>query len=221
MHLTHPHSPHFNQHYWSLLASGPAEKAHTYLHGNHLPARFSTQPFTVAELGFGTGLTFLLTWALACHTGTPLTFISYELHPLSLTELEPIHAAFPPELQPLATQLRTAYTSTHGWNLITLEGVTLHLYIGDATQGILTHPHPAHAWFLDGFSADVNPALWSESLFHHIYAHTTSGGTATTYSVARAVRNALGSAGFHTQKVKGHYPKFHMLAAHKPARTPD
>lgn len=207
-----PVSPVYQEAYW---AGGAAEKSFVFLRGNGLPQRMAGQPFTVAELGFGTGLTFLLTAQLAAQTATPLTFISYELHPLAPAELAVIHQALPASLSALSAAFLAHYRPAPGWNTLQVATSTLHLYVGDAATGMRTHPQPAEAWFLDGFSPVTNPAMWTPELLTQVYAHTVPGGTATTYSAARAVKDALTQAGFTWRREKGFPPKWHMLKATK------
>ncbi|TKW62049.1 MAG: hypothetical protein DI628_05370 [Blastochloris viridis] len=203
-----PVSPRFNEPYW---IGGAAEKTHVFIKGNDLPQRMGKSPFTVAELGFGTGLNCLLAAHLAEQTTTPLTFISYELHPLPYAELGTIHHQFPSELQALSRQLLAQYQPQPGWNILTFATTTLHLFIGDAATGIRTHPQPADAWFLDGFSPATNPDMWTPDLIAQVHVHTQPGGTASTYSVARAAKDALTAAGFTFKRGKGFPPKWHML----------
>ncbi len=207
-----PTSPFFNQPYW---IGGAAEKTYVFLQANNLPQRMGGTAFTVAELGFGTGLSCLLTAHLAAQTATPLTFISYELHPVHPTELATLHASFPPDLHPLSQTLLTQYKPHPGWNTLHFATTTLHLFIGDAAEGILTHPQLADCWFLDGFSPATNPDMWSAELLAHVFAHTHPGGTASTYSAAGVVKQHLRAAGFQVRRHKGFPPKYHMLTGLK------
>ena len=78
-----------------------AETSHVFLDGNDLYSRFLDQSdFTVAELGFGTGLNFCATaklWKQFSSGGT-LTFISCENAPLPEEEIAR-HLAGIPEIQ--------------------------------------------------------------------------------------------------------------------------
>ena len=212
---SHPFSQRFDEHYWS---GGAAEKSHVFLGCNNLPTRFAAaQVFTVAELGFGTALNFLLTASLWQTTTAPqarLTYISYELDPLPLAQLTSIHTHFPESLQSLSHRFLALYQPEFGWNTLHLTPtITLHLYVGNATTGLATHPQPADAWFFDGFSPNKNPELWTPELFTTIARHTNSGGTASTYTVAHRVQRALTAAGFEIALVRGHPPKYQNLAA--------
>ena len=79
-------------------ANGMQESDHVYLKTNSLAMKFKKSDiFTIAELGFGTGLNFLLTWQLWLKTRKPnssLTYISFENAPLSKTELIRVHKLF-------------------------------------------------------------------------------------------------------------------------------
>jgi tRNA U34 5-methylaminomethyl-2-thiouridine-forming methyltransferase MnmC len=207
-----PFSAHFQEHYWSS-AGGAAEKTHVFLHGNNLPQRFAaSQTFTIAELGFGTGLTFLLTahlWQRTAPAKAHLTYIAYEKFPPP--NLLAIHATFPLHLQPFSTHVLAGWPPRPGWNTLALGPITLHLFAGEAEEGISTHPSPANAWFLDGFSPARNPEMWSLPLLFAVAKNTAPQGTFATYTVARAVRQTLTSAGFKVEKKAGLPPKRHML----------
>lgn len=109
-----PVSQKFDDVYFSNQ-DGLAESRHVFLHGNGLPARFTSHPrpvFRVAETGFGTGLNFLALWhAFDTHcrqqpaTGARrLHFISVEKLPLGKEDLRSALARWQ-ALAPLAGEL--------------------------------------------------------------------------------------------------------------------
>ena len=71
----------------------------------------------------------------------------------------------------------------------------------------------ADAWFLDGFAPAKNPELWQADLLAEVAAHTSSGGTAATYSAAGFVRRGLRAAGFVVERLPGYARKRHMTRA--------
>lgn len=210
---TRPYSAQFEEHYWSS-AGGVAEKTYVYLQGNHLKERFfRAADFTVAELGFGTGLNFLLTWKLWEETAPPaakLSYVAYEKYPPE--NLAQMHQPFPAELQPYSRKLLEKWPTEKGWNVLKFGRLSLSLYLGDAQEGLATQNQKADAWFLDGFSPARNPQMWSPQLLAAVAEKTNPQGTFATYTVAKAVREALQSSGFSTQKKAGLPPKRHMLA---------
>lgn len=203
-----PYSQTYGQHYWS---GGAAEKTHVFLQGNQLAERFAAaggKDFTVAELGFGTALNFLLTAQLwqTRGAGGQLAYIGYEQSPLPSQKIRTLHHG-----HPLCDDFLACYKARPGWNVMRMKNVELHLYVGEALQGIAHQPRRANAWFLDGFSPEVNPEMWSPQLLGQVAGQSGAGATFATYSVARQVRQALEGAGFGWKKTVGFPPKRHML----------
>ena len=184
-----PVSDVFGDVYYSL-ADGLAESRYVFLQQNHLPERFAAlfeqylesldtdsntkattdststskvlNGFTIAELGFGTGLNILATWQLWQQTkqtlysqhpqqdasksqlgyqAPRLHLISTEKHPLTLEDLTRSLQSWQesdPTLTPLITRLLALYpTLVSGCHRLHLEqDVTLDLWLGDATESL-------------------------------------------------------------------------------------
>jgi len=224
-----PRAEGFDDTYFSR-AGGLAETRHVFLRGNRLPRRFEDrEQFTIAELGFGTGLNFLTTLAaMAEGKAAPrLTFVSFELFPMTRDQLARALAAFA-DLAPLAEALLAAWDPQPGWNSLTVAGADLLLGVGDARQTIgdlaLKEKAPApgsiviepvDAWFLDGFSPAKNPELWDAGLLRAAAELTAPDGTLATYTAAGWVRRNLQAAGFKVEKTKGFAGKREMVVGRK------
>lgn len=208
-----PVSTRFDDPYFSL-ENGLAETAHVFLAGNDLPARFAPG-FHVAELGFGTGLNLLATWAAWEASGQegPLRFTSFEAYPMSGGEMRRALAAFP-ELADHAARLVAAWEEDS--SLATLDGIEARVVIGDARRRLAETDFVADAWFLDGFSPAKNPELWGAELMKQVAAHTRPGGTLATYTAAGFVRRNLAEAGFEVTRVPGFGRKRHMTTGRRP-----
>jgi len=204
-----PVSTQFDDPYFSL-ENGMAETAHVFLAGNDLPARFA-DGFHVAELGFGTGLNFLVALQAFrdCGCGGRLHFTSFEAFPLDMNDLRTALSAF----EGLPADLARAQDYPER-----LEGpdFTLRVIVGDARATLPEWDGRADAWFLDGFSPAKNPELWSPELMAQVGAHTTQGGTAATYTAAGFVRRGLAEAGFEVSRVQGYGRKRHMTRGFMP-----
>ena len=88
----HPYSVDFDDIYFST--SDPiGESTHVFIEGNKLRQRFKSfeeKVFTVGEIGFGSGLNFLLTWKVwleLSRQGSRLHYLAFENHPLSRKQL--------------------------------------------------------------------------------------------------------------------------------------
>ncbi|MEM7241119.1 MAG: tRNA (5-methylaminomethyl-2-thiouridine)(34)-methyltransferase MnmD [Pseudomonadota bacterium] len=205
-----PISDQFDDPYFSF-SDGLAETRHVFLGGCDLPARFS-EGFTVAELGFGTGLNLLATWAAweAAGFKTALNFVSFEAFPMDLGDMETALRHWP-ELDRYAKKLLKQLKVTP--DSAKFETLSLKLIIGDARKTLPSSNEMAHAWFLDGFSPAKNPELWEEKLLAEVAAHTCPNGIAATYSAAGHVRQKLSNAGFEVSRIPGFGRKRHMTRA--------
>lgn len=238
-----PVSGEFGDVYFSH-ADGLAESRHVFLAHNQLPERLANladkQCFTVAELGFGTGLNFLATWQLWRQlraqqphlTSVRLHFITTEKYPIPFNDLMQILSLWAqraPELAEIVEQLLASYppliAGCHRLNFID-DNVTLDIWLGDAahslaslgaldtldTEAAIKHPY-IDAWFLDGFAPSCNETLWADTIFTQMQRLSRVGTTAATYSSAGIVKRGLQTHGFEINKVKGFGRKREMLTA--------
>lgn len=214
----------------TAVQNSPLEESrHVFLAGNHLETRWQTltrTSFIIAELGFGSGLNFLLSWKLfnKCthkHTSEPqrLHYIGIEKYPLRVSDLQRLHQQWP-ELNTFSDELLHQYCPhTIGQHRLYFDdgSVILDLCIGDAEEVLSQrdeHTNPAiDAWFMDGFSPSRNPEMWSHKLIQEVARNSRPGTTLSSYSVAAAVRTPLKSAGFVIEKAPGYGRKRHMLKA--------
>ncbi|WP_417684843.1 tRNA (5-methylaminomethyl-2-thiouridine)(34)-methyltransferase MnmD [Roseibium sp.] len=217
-----PRAPAFGDTYFSR-AGGLAETRHVFLAGNGLPERWQAgDDFIIAELGFGTGLNFLTTLHAMQQMPQPpkLTFLSFELFPMTAEQLSRALGAFP-ELETQAEALLRAWSPEPGWNRWCVQDVDLVIGVGDARTLLadagrqLPAGKGVDAWFLDGFSPSKNPELWGEELLVEVYRSTANGGTLATYTAAGWVRRNLSGAGFNIEKRKGFAGKREMVVGWK------
>jgi tRNA U34 5-methylaminomethyl-2-thiouridine-forming methyltransferase MnmC len=201
-----PVSLQFDDPYFSL-EGGVAETQHVFLGGNDLPARFRCG-FHVAELGFGTGLNFLVAlqaWRDAGIAGK-LRFTSFEAFPMAQADLARALAHYPD----LPTHILLNAPVSAG---ASGEDFDLVIVAGDARDTLPAWQGRADAWFLDGFSPAKNPELWGADLMVQVGAHTAGGGTAATYTAAGFVRRGLQDAGFAVVRRAVFGRKRHMTVA--------
>ncbi|WP_010201381.1 tRNA (5-methylaminomethyl-2-thiouridine)(34)-methyltransferase MnmD [Psychrobacter sp. PAMC 21119] len=233
-----PVSGEFGDVYFSN-ADGLAESRHVFLAHNQLPERLANlvekQCFTIAELGFGTGLNLLATWQLWRQlrdmypqlATARLHFITTEKYPIPLADLTQILALWgqrAPELAEFIEPLLTAYppliAGCHRLNFFE-DNLTVDIWLGDAADSLTklaldTSIKPApyvNAWFLDGFAPSCNSTLWTDSIFAQMQRLSRPTTTAATYSCAGIVKRGLQNCGFQIKKVKGFGRKNEMLTA--------
>lgn len=198
---------------------GLAESRAVFLAGCGLPEAWrGRRHFTVAELGFGTGLNILALldlWTRNRPPGGHLNIWSVEAHPLWVDALEASHAAWP-ELAELSQALRARWPRlVPGFHRVDLPEyhATLDLAFGEATEMLSAWAGQADAWFLDGFAPATNPAMWSDEVLGLVAARSTPGARAATFTVAGQVRRGLAAGGFTVEKKPGHGRKRERLEA--------
>ncbi len=207
--------------YYSI-EDGLAESRAVFLKGCGLPDAWKdTSSFTIAELGFGTGLNFLATWQMwREHRASDgwLNFVSFEGFPLDKEDVA--RALMPwPELAELAEKLCDRWpVRAKGVQQIVWpeERLTLTLHTGLLEATLPQSQLMADAWYLDGFSPAKNEAMWATSIWPALAVRTKLGARVATFTVAGAVRRGLIDAGFEVEKKPGHGRKRERLEARAP-----
>ena len=187
---------------------GIKETQHNFIKANNLASRFkNSDKFIISELGFGTGLSFLMTLKLWKETKKPnakLIYISFESAPLTKIELNNVYkkvSGVKILFNQLIKKLPILYQSTHRI-FFDSENVELIL-IYDDFNSLKNFKFKADAWFLDGFAPKKNKSAWNSKLFEQIYLSTKFQGTFSTFTSAGHVRRGLSNSGFSVSKVAG------------------
>ena len=213
----------YQQHYHSTHGAWQ-ESMHVFIRaGLQNPAlaffKQREMPLQVLEMGFGTGLNALLTFAEEQWQGHPLLYTALEKHPLNAAEWQALH--YPaiekePIKQALWQQIQQA-----PWNKSAPVEARRHLL---KLHTDLLNWEPAqnryHLIFYDAFAPDAQPELWTEEVFGKLYEATAPGGLLVTYCVKGSVRRALQAAGYAVEKIPGPPGKREMTRACKPQDDP-
>jgi len=227
------YSTDFDDFYFSM-SSAIEERDYVFIEQNNLISRWqaltSGDTFSIAELGFGAGVNFLLCcqrWLATAPDHCILQYYAAESHPLSEKDLSDIIELYP-ALKSLSDELITKYPPViEGFHKISLfdDRVHLCLMFGDAEEMFsalaesgnsdyaLHNKKPIQSWFLDGFSPAKNPSIWRQSLIHTVATLSSEDTTLSTYSAARCVADGLKAAGFSVEYRKGYGKKRQMIFA--------
>lgn len=219
-----PRSRLFDDVYFSA-SDGLAESRAVFLSGCGLPEAWRGRSrFTVAELGFGSGLNILALldlWRRAREPGARLHIFSVEAHPMPAPDAARVLGAWP-ELADLAAPLIARWPGrARGFHRVAFprSDAILDLAVMDAGEALDAWDGAADAWFLDGFSPSANPGMWSEALMAAVARHCAPGARAATFTVAGGVRRALAAAGFTVEKRPGFGRKRERLEAVWPGQA--
>lgn len=220
-----PRSGRFGDVYFSR-EDGLAETRAVFLDGCGLPDAWAgRRAFTVAELGFGTGLNIaalLALWRRRADPDARLHVFSVEGFPLSREEAARALSAWPELAEPVQALLDVWPPATPGFHRLDPPGfnAVIDLAVGDVEWALDQWRGRADAWFLDGFAPSTNPAMWSEAVMRRIAARSAPGARLATFTVAGAVRRGLADQGFAVEKRPGHGRKRERLEARFKGETP-
>jgi tRNA 5-methylaminomethyl-2-thiouridine biosynthesis bifunctional protein len=213
-----PRSGRFGDVYFSA-EDGLAETRAVFLHGCGLPEAWNSRHhFTVAELGFGTGLNIaalLDLWRRERPAGARLQVFTVEAFPLDVDEAARALSRWP-ELDPVTELMLARWPErTPGFHRIDLPELhaTVDLAVTDVVEALSAWSGLADAWFLDGFAPSTNPAMWSDAVLGLVAARSAPGARLATFTVAGAVRRGLSGLGFAVDKRPGFGRKRERLEA--------
>lgn len=221
-------SLHFDDIYHSK--DGALKEANAvFINGNNLIQRWENLSgnFCVAELGFGFGVSFIACakeWAKIDRKHY-LNFVSIEGYPLSKQEISDYYSHKNPSFNTNndTTYLVNALIKQYPFQLksysrihFPIYKICLTLIFNEVSAALSKLDFIADAWFLDGFSPAKNSEMWSEDTIKNVYKNTKAGGSFSTYSVSRLVKDNTQSAGFKIQVIDGFKSKKQMLTGFKP-----
>ncbi len=215
------HSARYGQTYGSTGGAW-TESRHVFLDGTGVCEQLAAgKPSRVLEVGWGTGLNWWTTAQHAHANGATLDFVSLEADPVPADVLRSLDLSTRVGLTMPTDAFFAAYEeaiaspnnpSTHRIPLTPDIALTLHL--GDALSADL--PGECDAVYLDAFSPDANPELWTVAFLNRLRAALSPGGVLATYSAKRSVRDALAEAGFEVERRPGPPGKRHVVRARNP-----
>ncbi len=198
----------YSEHYDPL---GIDEVHRVFLQPAQLEKRADQDTITIAELGFGTGLNFLVTadWVQQL-TSARLNFISFEAHPLATVDWTRCAQLRGGVLNHARDLSQAAPPLLSGWHhrVFANGRIRLSVFHGRAEAGLALLAQSLDptesaidAWYLDGFAPDRNPEMWTEPVMQQIGQLTRTGGHITTFTAAGQVRRAMMAAGFVVTKI--------------------
>lgn len=206
-----PFAPRYDDIYYSHDASDEVRRV--FIEPSCIDARINNAhiaqapALTIGELGFGTGLNFLVAaQQVLAHSSPRLHFITCEAHPLRADDWARLarQRSNLALAQPLADH---PLPLLRGWHRrVFAQGrITLSVFHGSADDALAQicaqQRVPIDAWFLDGFAPARNAAMWDAGLLRQIARTVSRGSTVTTFTAAGQVRRDLAAAGFAMRRV--------------------
>lgn len=174
--------------------------------------QFAGQPLAILEIGFGTGLNFLMTCAYAEEQQLVINYTGIEAYPLRIEELA---STLYDQYVPAKTwetfihnydQALTATTSLTEHLQLTIPHTTLQDFQSDMRFDLI---------YFDAFSVQHQPEMWSDEIIGHVCSFLKPGGIFVTYAITGKLKRALKSFNMTIEKLPGAPGKREMLRALK------
>ena len=178
----------------------------------------ATSPISFFEMGFGTGLNYLLLLE-ACQkfeVTVPISFYTVEAFPANPEVIASCNYGDLLDTPPFQTHLVEIFKSLKpGWNSAEVfPGSSVHLHVYFGTFDELTPPQtPINFVFHDPFSPEVNGELWTPNIFSRIKDFCVDDAVLTTYCAASKARAAMAKAGWKVVRAPGALGKREMSLA--------
>ncbi|WP_199121423.1 tRNA (5-methylaminomethyl-2-thiouridine)(34)-methyltransferase MnmD [Pedobacter sp. ASV28] len=170
------------------------------------------EELNVLEIGFGTGLNFLLSFAHCHEIKTRLNYKAIEAFPLSSEILE--STAYSEYVSPYIWQsfINGYEKAIHATQQLS-EYCCLEIFHGTFQQ--FNTDQKFDVLYYDAFSVRHQPELWTNEIIAHACNFLNKGGIFVTYAITGNLKRAIKSCGFEIEKLQGAPGKREMLRAKK------
>lgn len=177
-------------------------------------------PVSIFEMGLGTGLNALLTFAEAERFERPVHYTTVELFPMNKEEILLLNYCSQlgrTDLQPIFEQIHDAEWEK---DVVVSKHFTLHKIktcLSNISDSGITHTFDLV--YFDAFAPTAQPGLWTKEIFDKVFAAMSDDGIFVTYCSKGDVRRALQATGFLVEKIEGPPGKREMIRARKLAAS--
>ncbi len=193
-----------------------SESLHVFFEQNGLmDAIRKNQPLHILEMGFGTGLNFimLLSMLRQHEHKEAVTFHSIEAYPIDNRTASEIDFGEYFEEPFYRTILKEIFGGLQsGENVFKFDHTQLHLQQAELQEVRL----PGQFFdfvFYDPFSPEANPECWTIEAFEKIHLSMKKDGILSTYCAASSARAAIARSGFFIARAQGALGKREMTLA--------
>ncbi|MEJ5963549.1 tRNA (5-methylaminomethyl-2-thiouridine)(34)-methyltransferase MnmD [Pedobacter immunditicola] len=170
------------------------------------------QAIALLEIGFGTGLNYLLSLAYCLENNITLKYTGIEAFPISQEELLLTNYG---QYVPAAVweNVTHNYQKAIGNPVVLFESQEME--IAHTTLTAFQSNKRFDVIYFDAFSVQHQPEMWTEEILAHTCNFLKTGGIFVTYAITGNLKRALKKAGMTIEKLPGAPGKREMLRAYK------
>lgn len=190
------------------------ESKHVFIEAGlmHGLEKLGKHEIDILEVGFGTGLNFVLSYAHCNEVNKRLNYHSIEAFPLSVETVA--STGYNQYVsQPLWNNFFEKYESAIDKEIAL--SPSCQLQISHTTLQNFTTKKHFDVLYFDAFSVRHQPELWTNEIIAHACSFLKTGGIFVTYAITGNLKRAVKSCGFEIEKLPGAPGKREMLRATK------
>ncbi|HZV68170.1 MAG TPA: tRNA (5-methylaminomethyl-2-thiouridine)(34)-methyltransferase MnmD [Saprospiraceae bacterium] len=198
----------FKATYHSLFGA-VSESRHTYLQ-KCLYTQAELQKISILEFGFGTGLNAFLAYLFSQKHQKHVDYTGLENIAIDVAiihELDYPGYLACPEKKDILTRMHSISSFHEEYY-----NFQLHHSRNEILQGT-----SFNCIFFDAFAPEVQPELWEQIMFDHLFSMTAPGGCLVTYCSKGDVRRSIERSGYQVSRIPGAPGKRQMLQAFRPS----
>jgi len=167
---------------------------------------------SILEVGFGTGLNFLITTDFCTEKRIKLDYTGIEAYPLQIELIEKTGYN-----NHVSASVWDAFIQNYSESM--KKGTDLNAYcnlrIADCTLLHFETDQKFDVLYFDAFASAYQPEMWTEKSLTHICQFLKPGGVFVTYAITGNLKRIMKSLGFIVEKAAGAAGKREMLRAIK------
>jgi len=188
------------------------ESKHVFIEAGLRFASENQSEIAVLEVGFGTGLNFILSFEYCESNQIKLDYTSIEAFPLTTAVInETGYAAY------VSNQIWTDFITNYDECLKSKQRLSAfcRLEIPHTTLAEFGTDKKFDIIYYDAFSVQHQPEMWSDEIIAHACSFLKPGGTFVTYAITGKLKRAVKANGLMIEKLPGAPGKREMLRAVK------
>lgn len=186
------------------------ESKHVFIDAGLKNILGKTKKIEIFEVGFGTGLNFLLTLEECLNNDCELYYTSLEPFPLTLEDIKLLnhHEFVSEETWVIFQKLYKINSPQNSYN-------NINLHISRATLEDFNPSSKFDLIYFDAFSVRHQPELWSDEIINKTCSFLKPLGIFVTYAITGKLKRAVKAANCTIEKLPGAPGKREMLRATK------
>ncbi len=188
------------------------ESEHVFLNSGlrYYLADKSIEEVSILEVGFGTGLNFILSANFCTLKSVKLNYVGIEAYPLQRDML-----AGTGYEQYVSTALWQAFMEHYSHSLTRQVNLNSYIALQIAPTPLLnfTWGQQFDVIYFDAFASANQPEMWTAEAIAHTVRYLKNGGVFVTYAITGNLKRMLKALGCKIEKVPGALGKREMLRA--------